>query len=515
MIKKVWRLETGIFVGTWLLLMVCASSSLLRDPGTFTHTVVGERILSTGQLIYTDPFSFTYGGKYWIANQWLGECIMALIHRVAGLDSLLLATVTLLAFFYTWMAHRLVRVGIHPLLAVLIISLAAAASSHHFHIRPHLATIVFLGFSLAMLCDFEAGHISIGRLFWLAPLFLLWANIHGGFLGGMGTLFLVTAGWIFAWLAGGESPISGIRQALVLVVIVIACGLTAFVNPYGVELPTAWLSIMNLPLLPQIIMEHAPLASSKTALAVLPLGLLYMAALIGVFPRRPRVTWFIPLVWLYLAWTRVRHAPLFATAFAIVIADMLPHVRWVKWLSQRGSEVCKIRTAHQMEISNGITITQTFIPIILILTTITFQVAGVRLPVFGSGWAKPDPAHWPIGLLGELKRIESQRPIGTPIFNDFLYGGFLIYYTPRMRIFIDDRCELYGAEGLSMYMNLEDAPDQINRLAEEYGSEFALVKSASRFDRYLSEAKNWSLLKRVDAAVLYQRNSKAHMALPP
>ena len=515
MIKKVWRLETGIFVGTWLLLMVFAHSSLLRDPGSFWHTVVGERILSTGQLIYTDPFSFTYSGKHWIAHQWLGECIMALIHRVAGLDSLLLATVTLLAFFYTWMAYRLVRAGIHPLLAVLIISLAAAASSYHFHIRPHLATIVFLGFSLAMLCDFETGHISVGRLFWLVPLFLLWANIHGGFLGGMATLFLVTAGWILTWLAGRESPISGIRQALVLVVIVMACGLTAFINPYGIELPKAWLSIVNSPLLPQIIDEHMPLASSKTALAVLPFGLLYVASLIGVFPRRPRVTWLIPLVWLYLGWTRVRHAPLFATAFAVVIPDMLPHVRWVKWLSQRGSEVCKIRTAHEMETSNRITITHAFVPIILILTTITFQVAGVRLPVFGSGWAKPDPTHWPIGLLGELKRIESQNPIGTPIFNDFLYGGFLIYYTPRLRIFIDDRCELYGAEGLSMYINLESAPDQINRLAQEYGFEFALVESASPFDRYLKESKNWSLLKRVDAAVLYRRNSEPHMALPP
>lgn len=511
MAKKLWRLETGIFVGTWLLLMVFARSSLLRDPGTFTHTVVGERILSTWQLIYTDPFSFTYSGKHWIAHQWLGDCIMALIHRVAGLDSLLLATVTLLAYFYTWMAHRLVRAGIHPLLAILIMSLAAAASSYHFHVRPHLITIVFLGFTLAMLCDFETGRISLGRLCWLVPLFLLWANIHGGFLGGMATLLLAAAGWIFTWLAGRESPIIGIRQVLILAVIVIACGLTAFVNPYGVELPKAWFSIMNSPLLPQIIMEHAPLASSKTVLAVLPFGLLYIAALIGVFPRRPRVTWLIPLVWLCLGWMRVRHAPLFATTCAIVMADMLPHVRWVKWLAQRGSEVCTLRTAVQMETLSRITITQAFIPILLILTTITFQVAGIRLPVFGSGWAKLDPTHWPVELLGELKGIEAQSPKGTPIFNDFLYGGFLIYYTPGLRVFIDDRCELYGAEGLSAYMNAGEAPDQIYRWAQEYGFEFALVTSASRFDSYLNESKNWSLLKRIDAAALYRRNSEPHI----
>jgi len=514
MTKKLWRLEASIFVGIWFILMVFARSSLFHDPGTFTHTVVGERILSTGQLIYTDPFSFTYGGKHWIAHQWLGECIMAFIHRIAGLDSLLLATVTLLAFFYTWMAHRLVRAGIHPLLAILIISLAAAASSYHFHVRPHLVTIVFLGLSLAMLCDFEAGRTPLGRLFCLVPLFLLWANIHGGFLGGMATLLLAAAGWIFSWLASRESPITGIRQALVIVVIIMACGLTAFVNPYGVELPKAWFSIINSPLLPQIIDEHAPLTSSKSAFAVMPFGLLYIAALIGVFPRRPRVTWLIPLVWLCLGWMRVRHAPLFATAFAIVLADMLPHVRWVKWLAHRGSEVCKLRTAHQMEASSRITITQAFIPVILILITITFQVAGIRIPVFGSGWAKLDPTHWPVGLLEELKGIESRSPNGTPIFNDFLYGGFLIYYTPGLRVFIDDRCELYGDEWLSAYVNAEKAPAQINRWAQEYGFEFALVQSASRFDSYLNESKNWSLLKRTDVAALYRRDTEPHIALP-
>ena len=81
---------------------------------------------------------------------------MALIHRIAGLDGLLLATVTILAGLYAWVAHRLIRTGIHVLLTALVVTLAMAASSFHFHPRPHLTSIVLLGWTFARLCDFEA-----------------------------------------------------------------------------------------------------------------------------------------------------------------------------------------------------------------------------------------------------------------------------------------------------------------------------------------------------------------------
>ena len=148
MAKKYWRAETGIFLGIWLVLMVGGRTRLFRDPGTLWHTVVGRRILSSGELIYTDPFSFTRPGESWISRQWLSECAMALLDRLGGLDSLLLATVTLLAGFYTWVAHRLLRAGLHWLLAAFLTALVIAASSFHFHPRPHLATLVLLGWTL-------------------------------------------------------------------------------------------------------------------------------------------------------------------------------------------------------------------------------------------------------------------------------------------------------------------------------------------------------------------------------
>jgi hypothetical protein len=121
-------------------------------------------------------------GQPWIARQWLAECALALLHRMSGLDGILLGTATLLASFYTWLARRLMRAGIHWLLTVLIVIFAFRASSYHFYPRPHLVTIVLLGCLFGLLSDYEERHLSLSKLFLTVPLFLIWTNAHDGVL---------------------------------------------------------------------------------------------------------------------------------------------------------------------------------------------------------------------------------------------------------------------------------------------------------------------------------------------
>jgi hypothetical protein len=112
MIKKYWRGDRNL-PGPLAGPDGPRADQLFRDPGTLWHVVVGQRILSSGRFVTTDLFSYTHAGRPWIAQKWLSECAMALVHQVSQLDGLLLATATLLAALYTWAAHRLIRAGIH------------------------------------------------------------------------------------------------------------------------------------------------------------------------------------------------------------------------------------------------------------------------------------------------------------------------------------------------------------------------------------------------------------------
>ena len=85
-------------------------------------------------------------------------------------------------------------------------------------------------------------------------------------------------------------------------------------------------------------------------------------------------------------------------------------------------------------------------------------------------------------------------------------GGFLIYHTPGLRVFIDDRCELYGDNQLlaDFHANNDD-PTKIDQWAEQYGFDTALVVTGSLLDRYLHYAKDWEVIRETLAATLYQK----------
>ena len=88
------------------------------------------------------------------------------------------------------------------------------------------------------------------------------------------------------------------------------------------------------------------------------------------------------------------------------------------------------------------------LPAVAVAAAMTLQIGGVSIPVVGHGWAQFDPASLADRLAAHARAIDRSSPEGTRIFNDLDFGGFLIYHAPHLRVFVDDRCSLYGTDFL-------------------------------------------------------------------
>ncbi len=409
--RRLFKEETVFFLIIWILLIYVGRSALFRDPGTFWHITVGQHILGSHHFMTTDIFSFTFLGKPWIASSWLIECLMALIYTHFGFDGLLIITTATLACLYTWLLSRLLGSGLHILLAGLIVALFIAASSHHFHVRPHIISIAFLALTFAWLCDYESGRIKLRGLFWLWPLFIIWTNSHGAVLAGLGTLGLTLGGWTLARLFGQDSPVKTFKDFLALGALLLGCILTIFLNPYGLELPRNWFAVVTSSVIPQVMQEHASLFREPGKnWPIFAAGLFFLACLLGTLPRRPRVTWLIPLVWLVLACSRVRNAPLFAVTAILALAEFMPQVRWVKWLSDRGSVTFRLQPSSQA--APRLALRFWLVPGAIMLLTVMVSLASLQLT--GRSLTRLDSRHWPVELLPELTRYERAHPWAPP-----------------------------------------------------------------------------------------------------
>ncbi len=530
-----WPPEPGLFLGLWLVLLVAGRGRLFQDPGVFWHTALGQQFLATGQLTRADSWTFTFHGQPWLSSQWLGDCLMAMGYGLGGWDTLLLGTAAMLAGLYTWIGSRLMRSGLHWLPSVAIVVVVIAASSHHFHVRPHLATLVLLGVLFARLCDVESGRARLASLLWLIPLIVIWSNLHGGVVGGLATIGFVAMGWGGLWLMRKQSPVTGARHAAMLVGLLLTLGLATLVNPYGLQMPQAWLSIMSLPL-QEVIQEHRPLnwfRPEGAMVALLGLGYLWLlkdtvlkdtalqdAALKGTALGdtaigdtalkdtarvRLRIVWLLPLVWFVLAALRVRHAPLFAVTTALAMADMLPHSRFARWLAAR--DFFSPRPPQRSTVG-ATDFKPALIPLAVLLLSLSAQIVKAPIPVIGYRWARLDPAQWPVDLLLDLRQLQASRVQEPRIFNALEFGGFLTFHTPRIKTFIDDRCELFG-EFLFEYVEAERRdPAKIDAWADQYRFHAALARTDSTLDRYLQSSDRWLRVRRTEAATLYRPSGK-------
>lgn len=486
------------FLALWLGFLLVGRAGFFHDPGTFWHTVVGQRMLTDG-FFDTDPFTFTFGGAKWIPHQWLGEVGMALAHSVGGFDTLLLGTATLLAAVFAWPAARFARTGLHPVAVGAVVLAAVAAGASHFHARPHLATIAGMAVTLIFLVDVDHGRRRLNHLFWLVPVYLVWANCHGGMLGGLVTLALTAGGWMLARLLGWPSPVQGWRDVATLAAVGVACGLTAFVNPYGLELPRAWLAIMDSPVLPVIIQEHSRLdLTSPTAWPVLLFAAVYLFVLAGVLPQRPRVSWLLPLFWLAEAFSRVRHAPLFAVTGLVAVAAMWPHTRWAALLAAK-------RPDFQCPAGPPLR----FWPNVALPTACVLLVLGLQATHVVGGWVTLDPVKWPVELTDTLRANEPHSPReGNRLFNEYIDGGFVTYHAPGYRVFIDDRCELFGDQWLLAFLKAEaeGTADAVAGWERRYDRfDFALTRADSGFEAYFRDRPEWICVKRTAGGAFYRR----------
>jgi hypothetical protein len=212
--------------------------AVLDDPDLWWHLRNGHLILDQHVLFRSDPFAFTDGGTAAVFHEWGAEVLFAVLDSIGGL--LLLSVVTCLL---SWsglvaLALRARDRGAPPAAIAVAILLAARVLEPVSGPRPQMLGFALLCWTMLLAERFLARG---GRLVWCLPgVLLLWANLHGGFIYGVGVLGAVTV--IEAVRARlvrpGAAPASRVRT---LGIVTVASAAAACVNPYGPGL--YWFSV--------------------------------------------------------------------------------------------------------------------------------------------------------------------------------------------------------------------------------------------------------------------------------
>jgi len=452
----------------------------LPDPDTWWHIAVGQQILATHSWPSSDSYSFTAAGGHWIAYEWLGEIAMALAAHagLVGLAALLMglvAVVTGLLYHYAYLRSGNAKAAC--LATGILLPVGAAV----FSLRPQM-----LGYSFLLLTLVCLEHFRQGRTRWLwvlPPLFLVWVNTHGTFAFGLVLIGLEWASGLVSFRIGGLTAERWTeKQRLQLSVTFLLCLIAVCVTPYGSELAAYPVQMATAqPVNIASIQEWQPV-SFGLALGKYLLGVLLLLFLGHVvFPLKYRLQELAMLLFgVYAACVHVRFILIFVMFLAPILAGIL--ARWI-----RPYDPARDRY---------------FLNLAVIL------LAVVSLARFFPGRAELGRVvakDYPVGAVEYLR----QHPQPTRMFNEYGYGGYLIWQLgPERKVFIDGRADLYEYSGvLTDYLRIANLDRDALSLLNKYSVQSCLVDRASPLATLLSVSPGWKQVYSDSLSAIFVRPS--------
>ncbi len=376
------------------------------DSDTYWQLASGQWMLDHREFLRQDIFSSTVAGTHFGIGEWLGQLAFAASFAAGGWAGIAILRATLIAISAFFLA-RLARRGETPWwISLPLVVAALLVSKITWTDRPLLFTLALFPALLELLLSLPAGFSR--RLLVLPPLFLLWTNLHGGYLLGVAVF------GIFAV----ESVLTNGRRGLPLVLAAVTCVAVTFLNPAPLELAGAAREDFLHPprflteFLPPDVVTPAGALFAGFVMLVIGSALLRGGSLLEALLLAPL---------LYLAFTAQRQMLFFCfAATAFLGARLATLVR-----SRRGFELpAPVRA-----------------PVAFVLV-----IAAVA-SAFGAP-VRPDERAYPAGAL------EALRSDSGVLLNEYDWGGYLIFNLPERPVFIDGRYVPYLGGVLDDYRAL-------------------------------------------------------------
>ena len=202
------RLATALF----FVVVTTIACLMPVQNDTWWQLRAGQDFWETGSVVLEETYSHTAQGQFWMNHEWLSEAIFYALYQLGRLP-LVVGLAVLVAVANIAVTWSLMKGP--TMVRLLLWAVALSAVSIAWTPRPHVFTL--------FLVSGTAWLVVAGRHGWLPLVFLLWANLHGGFTLGVG---LLGAFWLTGLTSGARTILS--RSLLATI-----CLAATLVTPLG------------------------------------------------------------------------------------------------------------------------------------------------------------------------------------------------------------------------------------------------------------------------------------------
>lgn len=534
-----------LLVVLFLVAVVAAifiAGASLHDPDTCWLLALGQRILESGAIPQSDPYSYTmelFPVRRFVLYQWLTEVLFALSYKVLDLTGLLLlAAIVLTASFVSIPLALARKIGMPGCFAIGGTILTLLTAFFHFLCRPEIFSYLLLGAYIS-LTHFFLRNKTLDRIDFKAVtvfgvVMALWCNLHSGFV--LGLLYLL----VFTLVTTiSDFVVEKKLQAIDLTIIFsfASAFLCSFANPYGAGLwqylPTLFFTPLN-----RYIIELRPISGRDflewtfypALILFVVTGIITARALIrkidaGVVntPRGQVVFAAIAVFsWIIAGLCSRRLIPFAAIHLFAEGGYMLSLLRKQSERSDQYQQSAQSEQADEAdqpdrpEQDDRLSFWEMvdrklhssydprgFMWFVTIAVFASIGVYFVTLRV--SAPVLPQSSKVMQAPFDAIKFIGEKAPPGR-VFNDPQFGDVLIWKLKQPpKLFIDTRFDMYGAQIVEDYQTIYSTKAGWDGLLEKYDVAWVFVRPEAPVAKMLRQEKGWMPIYEDKASVILQK----------
>ncbi len=404
----------------FVIVIISMTPNVATDPDIGWHLSAGQWMVEHGTVPTTDPFSLYGKGKPWVAYSWLFELMVYGLVQAFGMAGLVVYTTGLALGITSALLILIRKIEQNAGIAIGLTALGIFAIAPLLQTpRPWLLTILLFIIELDILLT--ARRTGNYRPLLLLPfLFALWANLHIQFIYGLFAFGVFLMEPLLEQALRRPFSLDNIKSAFNtrLWLIAIACFAATLANPYHVHLygtlvdiirqtgPYTWGTELHAMSFRDptnwIVLGVTLWAAHLLGQKVEARPFLVLMLMTGIFVsfRANRDIWFVVLTAIIII-ASSRPAPSTGNRFKIKKEQMLLAAAIIG------------------------------IAVILLVRKQKLTEDGLTDAV-----AKVYPAA--------AVEIIKARGYSGPLYNDFLWGGYLIRHLPHLLVSMDGRANLHG-----------------------------------------------------------------------
>ena len=454
---------------------------VLNDADTGWHIYAGKAILENMAIPKINVFSFTSGDYEWLNISWLWDVVAYLTNEFGGLYSVSAITIIIAGIIIWLISYLCIEKNGGTIATTLTILSGSSALFPTLLARPHLITILFSVILLILLDRFEKRESKPLNLFLdCLILFILWVNMHGGFIAG----YTILGAYLLKFLLDKD-----FSKAKYIAIIGAVCLASSVINPLGLRIFEAMNRSLSSNMMGIILEWESPSEPKYFAYPIFVIAVILASIKRLKLSDSPMIL--LVLFWLAQGLLSIRNLPILFVVSAPVIAPMLRQS--LKKLERKENEYSKDFSSRNFTKS---------VSLLCVFITVLFVSPLSQDLFYPKGFDVNNSNNYPYN---EIEFAVENYP-NERYFNHYDYGGYLIYGSKgKIKTFIDGRAETaFPSEVVSDYLEFHKNQKGWEKLLDKYQITAALmpVNLGAQLD-YFTQSPNWFEAYRGNKAVLF------------